>query len=254
MAICLAESLLACGALDERDVLDRFVRWHRLGDNACRGRAAGVSRTTRMTLEEFERTGRLDAADAARNAGNGCIMRLAPVAILHRRDVIAARACAEGQARVTHTAEDAVAAAAMLAEMLVAALQSGDPASVAVVASRTAHPALAGVAEGFRTKQREEISSAPRAVDTLEAALWCLARADGFETAVGEAVNLGGDTDTIGAVTGQLAGAVFGASAIPVRWTAPLHSASRLTELARRLHDARRRVVGQEPSAAGVVS
>jgi ADP-ribosyl-[dinitrogen reductase] hydrolase len=254
MAICLAESLLACGGLDQRDLLDRFVRWLRLGENACGGRAAGISPTTRVTLEEFERSGRLDAADAARNAGNGCIMRLAPVAIFHRRDVIAARACAELQARVTHTAEEAVAAAAMLAELLVAALESGDPARVAVVASRTAHPALVRVVEGGRTKQREEISSAPRAVDTLEAALWCLVRADSFEAAVGEAVNLGGDTDTIGAVTGQLAGAVFGASAIPVRWAAPLHSASRLAELARRLHETRPRIVRQEPSAAGAVS
>jgi ADP-ribosyl-[dinitrogen reductase] hydrolase len=68
------------------------------------------------------------------------------------------------------------------------------------------------------------------------AALWCLCRADDFEAAVTEAVDLGGDTDTIGAVTGQLAGAVFGTASIPRRWIDGLHGAARLADLARELH------------------
>src|SRR4051794_5107050 len=60
MAICLAESLLAHGDLVERDLLERFLRWHRLGENGCRGRATGISARTRRILEEFERSGALD--------------------------------------------------------------------------------------------------------------------------------------------------------------------------------------------------
>jgi ADP-ribosyl-[dinitrogen reductase] hydrolase len=220
MAICLAESLLARGGVDGRDLMARFLRWYRDGENACTGRAVGISAKTRLTIETFAQSGRLAAREAA-NAGNGCIMRLAPVAIFHHRDPAAARRAAMRQAAVTHAAAEAVAAAGAFAELLVAALATGD--------ARAATQAVA-------TKARAEISSAPRARDTLEAALWSLSRADDFETAVIAAVNLGGDTDTIGAVTGQVAGAVFGTAAIPHRWIEGLRAADRLAGLARRLH------------------
>ena len=234
MAICLAESLLARGGVDERDLLERFLRWYRAGENSCTGVAVGISRKTRAVLEGFERTGRVDTAAELENAGNGAIMRLAPVAIFFRRNEIEARRAAVRQARVTHTSEAALAAAECLADLLVVALRTGDPAAVsgAAAGSKT----LAEICD-HRGKRREQISSAPRAVDTLEAALWCLNSAAGFEQAAIEAVNLGGDTDTIGAVAGQLAGAIFGASAIPPRWLAELQSCTRLEDLARRLDE-----------------
>jgi ADP-ribosyl-[dinitrogen reductase] hydrolase len=223
MALCLADSLLACRPFDAGDLLARFVRWLRLGENAARGEAVGISERTRATLEVFEITGRQDAAREVMNPGNGCIMRLAPVAILHRADLAEARRVARAQALTTHAAEEALGATAALTEILVAALSGSDVA---------AHPVLRAV----RAKSRDEISSAPRAVDTLEAALWCVARAADFEEAIIAAVNLGGDTDTIGAVAGQVAGAVFGASAIPRRWREALHAAARIEELALELH------------------
>jgi ADP-ribosyl-[dinitrogen reductase] hydrolase len=91
MAICLAESLLARGGVDERDLLERFLRWHRTGENSCTGAAVGISRKTRAALEGFERSGGVNAAAELENAGNGAIMRLAPVAIFFRRNEIEAR-------------------------------------------------------------------------------------------------------------------------------------------------------------------
>src|SRR5262245_29649866 len=79
LAICLAESLLARGGLDERDALERFLRWYRAGENGCGGRTIGISERTRRTLEDFERSRDTKAAMATRNDGNGCIMRLAPI-------------------------------------------------------------------------------------------------------------------------------------------------------------------------------
>jgi ADP-ribosyl-[dinitrogen reductase] hydrolase len=237
MAICLADSLLARDGVDERDLLGRFLRWYRLGENSSGGRAVGISEKTRRTLEIFERTGRLDAAREVENAGNGCIMRLAPVAIFYHRAPDAARSAAARQALTTHGADEAVAATRLLADMLVAALGTGDVAAAVAAGAAAAHPALASIARGdYRSKGRAAISSAPRALDTLEAALWCLCRADDFEAAVTEAVDLGGDTDTIAAVTGQLAGAVFGTASIPRRWIDGLQGAARLAGLARELH------------------
>jgi ADP-ribosyl-[dinitrogen reductase] hydrolase len=231
MALCVAESLLGCGGLDGADLMRRFLAWYRAG-------GVGASLTTREVLEAYERTGRLDVAAERRNAGNGCIMRLAPVAIRYRADPAAARAAAEAQARLTHGAEEAVAASVVLAELLVGTLATGalgEPAADNLALARI-------VAGAYRAMDRAEISSAPRAVDTLEAALWCLARTESFEAALIEAVNLGGDADTIGAVTGQLAGALHGAASIPARWRDGLQEGARLAALAARLHDAGRRV------------
>jgi ADP-ribosyl-[dinitrogen reductase] hydrolase len=238
MAICLAESLLALGGLDERDLLERFLRWYRLGENSCGGKAIGISVRTRRTLEDFERVGSLDVAVAVPNEGNGCIMRLAPVAIRYRASIEQARRSAARQAAVTHSAGAAIAAATLLADLLLLGLKTGDPKIVLRAAQACRDPALALLRADHKIRNRSAISSAPRAPDTLDAALWCLARAESFEQTVIEAVNLGGDTDTIGAVAGQLAGAVYGASAIPRRWREGLHSADRIAALAHRLHDA----------------
>jgi ADP-ribosyl-[dinitrogen reductase] hydrolase len=236
MAICLAESLLALGGLNERDLLERCLRWYRLGENSCGGKAIGISVRTRRTLEDFERVGSLDVAVAVPNEGNGCIMRLAPVAIRYRASIEQARRSAARQAAVTHSAGAAIAAATLLADLLLLGLKTGDPKIVLRAAQSCRDPALALLRTDHKIRNRSAISSAPRAPDTLDAALWCLARAESFEQAVVEAVNLGGDTDTIGAVAGQLAGAVYGASAIPRRWREGLHSADRIAALVHRLH------------------
>jgi ADP-ribosyl-[dinitrogen reductase] hydrolase len=236
MALCLAESLLARGDLDERDLLERFLRWYRLGENGCGGRAIGISAKTRGLLEEFERSQALDTATATQNEGNGCIMRLAPVAIRYRSYAEQARRAAARQAGVTHCTGVAIAAATLFAGLLVLALSTGERTRVLRAAQGCAEPALAALRRDQKTRQRSTISSAPRAADTLDAALWCVAQAESFEQAVIEAVNLGGDTDTIGAVTGQLAGALYGASAIPRRWREKLHAGERIAALAQRLH------------------
>jgi len=65
---------------------------------------------------------------------------------------------------------------------------------------------------------RDEIKSTGYVVDTLEAALWCLLKTNNFKDVVETAVNLGGDADTIGAVTGGLAGIIYGIENIPNEW------------------------------------
>ena len=95
------------------------------------------------------------------------------------------------------------------------------------------HVALRAIAAGeWRGKLREAIRSTGYVVDTLEAALWCVDRTASFEEALVLAVNLAGDSDTVGAVTGQLAGALYGASAIPQRWLEPLAWRERIEQTA----------------------
>jgi ADP-ribosyl-[dinitrogen reductase] hydrolase len=73
-----------------------------------------------------------------------------------------------------------------------------------------------------------EIGSSGYVVDILEASVWCLLKSSSYEEAVLKAVNLGGDTDTTGCVAGGLAGAHFGASAIPKTWIGQIARAQNL--------------------------
>jgi ADP-ribosyl-[dinitrogen reductase] hydrolase len=73
-------------------------------------------------------------------------------------------------------------------------------------------------AGGWRSKSRDQIRSSGYVIHSLEAALWAVHGAGTFEEAVVTAVNLGDDADSVGAICGQLAGAIWGASAIPDRW------------------------------------
>ena len=96
MALALAESLLAKGGFDPRDLMERFVRWYREGAYSATGTCFDIGVTTAAALKRFERTGDPCAGEMREDmAGNGSVMRLAPVALFAWRD---AAACASSAA------------------------------------------------------------------------------------------------------------------------------------------------------------
>ena len=164
-------------------------------------------------------------------------MRLAPVAARWWRDPEMAEVVARRQSLTTHAAPEAVDACALLARMLVGAIEGGG--REAVLAPRVDpgwQPSIRAVAAGgWRGKAEAEVRSTGYVVHTLEAAVWAFAGAACFEGAVLRAVNLGGDADTVGAVAGQIAGAVYGVGSIPERWTRRLYRGGDILDLAGRL-------------------
>ena len=145
-------------------------------------------------------------------------MRLAPVALRWAGDPEQAIWAARAQSVTTHGAQAAVEGCALLAEILAEAITSGDKQTV--LRSRSASEStIAAVAKGsWRGKDRDDISSSGYVVHTLEAALWCVDRASDFPEAALVAANLADDADTVAAVTGQIAGALWGRGAIPANW------------------------------------
>ena len=141
------------------------------------------------------------------DAGNGSLMRLSPVAIRWWRDRAKAVEAARLQSRTTHGAVQAVEACALFAEILVESIAG--------------HP-----------KECDAISSSGYVLHTLEAALWCVGRTESVADALILAVNLGHDADTVGAVTGQLAGALWGMSGAPTDWLDRLAWCGRIEWLA----------------------
>ena len=169
--------------------------------------------------------------------GNGALMRLAPVASMHWRDSVKACQIASAQSRVTHHSDLSAGCCEVLASVLsrLIAGQSWDDA-VDLAPENSWPDAVKDIALGtWKGKPVEDISSTGFVVHTLEAAIWSVGTTDSFEAALVRAVNLGDDADTVGAVTGQIAGARYGAGAIPERWLSALAKADDLSRLAERL-------------------
>jgi ADP-ribosyl-[dinitrogen reductase] hydrolase len=126
--------------------------------------------------------------------------------------------------------------ARLFAHWLLIAIDTGDRA--AALAAHTGYePSVEAIALGsWRGKPRDAISSSGYVIHTLEAAAWCVEQAAGFEQAVLLAANLADDADTVAAVTGQLAGALWGASAIPQPWLDVLAWRDRIHSLAEALY------------------
>ncbi len=79
--------------------------------------------------------------------------------------------------------------------------------------------------------EEDAIQSGGYVIHTLEASIWCLLTTNNYEEAVLKAVNLGGDTDTTGAVTGGLAGLMYGFKSIPNKWISSIVKANEINLL-----------------------
>lgn len=236
MALALADSLIQRQGLEPHDLMTRFVAWWRQGAFSCTGTCFDIGIATRQALTRFERTGKPFAGSTASDdAGNGSLMRLSPAVLFTLGDDEAAtRHLAREQGRTTHGAIECLDACELFADILRdAILGRPDPLRVREGWSGTK---VGSIARGsYHGKTRAQIRSSGYVIDTLEAALWCVTETASFEDALVLAVNLGHDADTVGAVTGQIAGAIYGASAIPTRWLEPLAWQDRIEDAAARL-------------------
>jgi len=236
MALCLAESLVERSDFDPVDQLERYVRWYRDGHWSSTGACFDIGNATRAALERFERTREPypgDAAPAA--AGNGPLMKLAPVVLAFASRPDDAVLHAGASARTTHGAPEAIDACRWFARLLCSALAGEDP--LALRPADELHPKVATVAAGsFKEREPPAIRGGGYVVDALEAALWAVRSTATFEAAVLAAVNLGDDADTTAAICGQLAGAVYGLEGIPARWRERVFMRDEILALADRLY------------------
>ncbi|MEU8461513.1 ADP-ribosylglycohydrolase family protein [Streptomyces sp. NPDC029003] len=223
MAVLLGESLLAHGGLELPDVFRRFQEWAAWGPKDI-----GLQTEDVLTNgQPWDLAAALHFQVNARAAGNGSLMRAATSAVWFAP---AGRAATMDAARriaaLTHGDAAAWEGTAVLHELVRVALGGGDPLAALPSALGEVHPAhrerWARVLDpGWHPERATEFNGA--VWPCLGSAVWALRTTSGFAQAVRAAVDLGGDTDTVAAVTGTLAGAVYGAGAVPARWTDPLH-------------------------------
>jgi ADP-ribosyl-[dinitrogen reductase] hydrolase len=237
MALALADSLAACGGLDEQDLLARFSEWWRKGTYSCTGTCFDIGGTTAQAIRRWEQTKADHCGSTDPNsAGNGSLMRLSPVALLFWRDRPALRDAAARHSSTTHAAAEAVDACVVYAEMIADAIEGRPRSEVLAGPGGPRSGAIGPIIEGaWRGKPRPAVSASGYVAHALEAALWSVGRAPRFDRAVLHAANLGQDADTTAAITGQLAGALGGQSAIPEVWLSRLALRDRLTAAAEAL-------------------
>jgi ADP-ribosyl-[dinitrogen reductase] hydrolase len=237
MALALADSLLQPSGFDEADLMRRFLAWRDTGAYSCTGTCFDIGMTVSKALQKFSHTGDPIAGSTdPMSAGNGSLMRLAPVALRYWNDQEQLSSIAARQSTATHAAPEAISACVGFSHILADAMQ-GLPRSQ-VLRKREGDNAgrIKEILEGsWRGKPRHQISSSGYVAHSLEAALWAVARTATFEDAVLTAANLGGDADTTAAITGQLAGAIYGESAIPQQWLERIAWRLKIKDLAFRL-------------------
>jgi len=249
MALALSDSLLEFDEFDPSDLMTRFIKWRQDGHYSSNGRCFDIGNATQEALVRFLRTGDpIAGSSSPETAGNGSLMRLAPVAIRYWTDEKKRRRIAAFQSETTHRAPEAIDACVAFADILSEAI-AGRPRSEVMRSRHAPYRGRIGdiIGGGWRGKSRSQIRGSGYVAHSLEAALWCVGRTSTFRDAILLAANLREDADTTAAITGQLAGAIYGRSGIDPEWLHRLHEEPMISKIADNLF--KRGAVGEGVSA-----
>ncbi len=225
---------LCSGCVDYTAVMENFVKWYAQNDYTPTGIAFDIGVTCQRAILNYLSTKKPSAVECGLNGeysnGNGALMRIHPVAMMAwfgknlRESFENIIDCAAG---LTHAHECSKLACRIYTLILFALLENPRKESI-ISALKSVGQRYSYSQEFYRFSRifsddfcklpSCEIKSSGYVIDTIEAALWCILTSESYEECVLKAVNLGGDTDTVGAVAGGLAGALYGYDAIPKRW------------------------------------
>jgi len=239
MALCLATSLITKKGFDPVDQMDRYWDWCKNGYLSSTGRCFDIGGTVRQALEKYKRTGGnpFSGSTEPNSAGNGSLMRLAPIPMYYFPDLEKVIHFARESSRTTHGALECIEACQLFGEMIHLALSGQSKEQILFETKvKVSAPKIDDIASGgYAQKLITQIRGTGYVVDSLEAALWCFYQSNTFEEAILQAANLGDDADTTAAICGQIAGAFYGESNIPTKWLEKLFMRNEITELADKL-------------------
>jgi ADP-ribosyl-[dinitrogen reductase] hydrolase len=242
MALCLATSLVEMGEFDAVDQMNRYCNWYENGYLSSTGKCFDIGNTVSQALRQYKVSGNpWSGSTSPKSAGNGCLMRLAPVPMFYFPDRDRILHFSGESSRTTHGAAECIDASRLLGDILFRSLSGAEKTEILfgsepeIVSSSS----IRAIASGeYRSKTIDDIRGTGYVVESLEAALWCFWTTETYEQAVLAATNLGDDADTTAAICGQVAGAYYGESAIPSHWLRQLAMQDEIAELADQLYRA----------------
>lgn len=244
MMMCLLESLVATNqahrtklsiaGLDVDDLGRRFEAWY---DSAPKDVGITVSKAIHRMKDGIPAS--LSGDPDPQSQANGAVMRCAPVGVLWNNPYYRTYLIRDSllSAVPTHRSPVAMGTCVIVNTMIAEFINGADFETALTAAVRAAEGEWHAILVKWEQEGRPHRGNSGWAVSTVLTALHCLYTTSSFEAAVVKAVNGGDDADTVGAVTGELAGAFYGASAIPARWTAVLKDHARMVELAQTLFE-----------------
>lgn len=239
LTIAAMESMSRLGKIDYQDIMENFLRWYERDDFTATGERFDIGNTTRAAILRFSRRilppTKCGATDDNTN-GNGSLMRILPATLYlyGTRGKIG-----DDELKIIHEFS-AMTHGHIISQiscgiysLIAAQILNGKNISESFLIGMNDAKNFYGTNEAFKNFSRlcnenfaalneDKIYSSGYVVDTLEAALWCLLNTSDYKSLALKAVNLGGDTDTVAAVAGGLAGIFYGAESIPAEWLAIL--------------------------------
>ena len=257
MSLAALDSL-SCGNLDFDDVMSKLGAWYYEDEYTPTGEMFDVGNTCSYAIDRYF-MGHKSIAECGlageRSNGNGSLMRIHPfvlyayAAFLNGTEEGYWRwmGCIKQASALTHAHERSIMGCHIYADCLSFLLKESTKESLKA-GIRFAERDLDYLPEfahykrifdpDFANLPMEKIKSTGYVVDTLEAALWCILTTDSYRNCVLKAVNLGDDTDTVAAVAGGLAGALYGYDAIPKEWLEALKRRDYIEEMCERASSA----------------
>lgn len=232
MSLCALESL-ARGRVDYDEIMQNFGKWYYNDEFTPSGEMFDVGNTCSCAIDNYHKencTYKDCGLNDVRSNGNGSLMRIHPFVLYAHYKMMPLKdwepMIFEASA-LTHAHERSKLACGIYAYILMHLLSDSNIGAVETALRRAAlhyqdnaeYTHYARLFDpGFENLDVSEIKSSGYVVDTLEAAVWCLLTTDNYKDCVLKAVNLGNDTDTVAAIVGGLAGALYGYEAIPKEW------------------------------------
>ena len=220
MALCMGQSLIDCQGFKAEDQMDKYCKWVKEGYMSSTGKLFDIGNATANSIESYMKYGNPYAgSEEERSQGNGSIMRLAPIPMVYRNNINDLAVFSALSSKTTHGHPNCVYSCQYLSKMISDSLND-EHKDVILRYQPFGHTnEMVNISGGgYKDKTVDQIKSSGYVIDTLEAALWAFHTTDSFEEGCIKVINLADDSDTVGAVYGQLAGAYYGYDAIPERW------------------------------------
>jgi len=250
LTFCLAEALVS--GYDLNAIARNFINWRYDNYWTAAGAVFDVGVTTQHAINRLLKGVQPDLAGdfEVSSNGNGSLMRILPL-LLHIKDkpIIERYQITRQVSSMTHGHVRSAIACFYYLEFAMGLLKGADKYDVYRGLQRAFSEFLDGLSINHEEKNifhrllidqidlipEDQIKSSGYVVHTLEAGIWCILTTDNYRDAVLKAVNLGDDTDTTGAVTGGLAGILYGHETIPINWKKQLARRVDIEDLALRM-------------------
>ena len=252
MALCALDSLCT-GSVDFDDIMQKFGEWYYKDAYTPTGKLFDVGNTCAMAIERYctmQKKPLECGLTSSYSNGNGSLMRMYPFVLFAYQKQLPQEELLElihNASALTHAHPISKIGCGIYALVLMELLANPCKDAVSSALAKAVQ-VYQGQSEfchyerlcspDFESISRDDIKSSGYVVDSLEAAIWCLQNTDSYRDCVLKAVNLGSDTDTVAAIAGSLAGALYGPEAIPSEWLDELKRKDYIEEMCRRALDA----------------